>query len=287
MKTSTNIQDFHSTVAVTGASGFLGSKVVAALRRDNFDVLPYSRRSGSELIQVEEYSDIIKADILIHLAQDSDRHSVNKKGDAYSTKVLRTLDCLLNTSFNRVIYASSTILYGDALTDFHNTDAPVCVVDNYSKGKFESERKVLARTGGVVLRFTNIYGPGMSPNNVINRIISQIPGEGELRVWDGSPVRDFLWIEDAAAAVVQAAKSMADGLLNIASGTSHSVLEVAEMCLQLAGENDRKILETKPSKRESCIRLSIQNTLEAIRWRPRTSLEKGLETLITQKLTTR
>ena len=48
------------------------------------------------------------------------------------------------------------------------------------------------------MRLANVYGPGMAANNVMSDILGQVPGDGPLVVRDIAPVRDYLWIEDAA-----------------------------------------------------------------------------------------
>ena len=58
------------------------------------------------------------------------------------------------------------------------------------------------------MRPANIYGPGMSKNNVLSTILQQIPGMGKLEVMDTNPVRDFIWVEDAAEGIVALALSI-------------------------------------------------------------------------------
>lgn len=271
-------------VVVTGASGFLGARLVATLRDQGIDVLPLARRAGPGWTQVDDYSAAPEGDVLIHLAEDSDRRRVNDAGEASAEAARRTLGFLLEKNYRRVIYASSGVLYGDESTQPHEPGDPIHVTDIYSRIKRESELMVLKHSGGVVLRLANLYGPGMSEKNVLSAILAQVPGEGDLCVWDDAPLRDFLWIDDAAAGVAAAALGDATGIYHLGSGSGHSIREIAATVLALAGQSHRAIVATQPSGRTSHLTLTIDQTARDFGWTPKTSIKDGLQRLISPKL---
>ncbi|RXK55710.1 NAD(P)-dependent oxidoreductase [Oleiharenicola lentus] len=274
----------NRSVVVTGASGFIGQALSAALRSAGMEVVPVARRPGGGWRQVSDYRDAPSADVLIHLAEDSDRGRVNAAGSAVSARALQTMEALLHKPFQRVIYASSSVLYGDAESKAHDPADHVQLVDEYSRTKWQCERLVLQRQGNLVLRLSNIYGPGMSANNVISTILRQIPGTGALCVWDAGPIRDFLWIDDVVSAMSAAITSDFDGTLNLGSGAAYSIGEVARMALAAGGEADRPVQCTKSSGRSSCLALDIRETTRALGWCPTTHLKTGLERLIKDRL---
>lgn len=273
-------------VIVIGASGFLGAKIVATLQqRPGVTVQPVSRRPGQNWTQVDDYSATPDGDVLVHLAEDSDRRRANEAGEGYATGIRRTLEALLAKKYRRVVYASSAVLYGDESMLPHGVTDPIKVSDIYTRIKSESEMMVLGRAGGVVVRLANLYGPGMSESNVLSAILAQIPGEGDVRLWDTSPVRDFLWIDDAAEAMAVIALGDAEGIYNLGSGHGYSVGDIANSALALTNETRRGILATHPSSRSSHLMLDIDETKRVFDWEPKTSLKVGLEHLITRKLT--
>jgi nucleoside-diphosphate-sugar epimerase len=201
-------------VAVTGASGFLGSAAVRALPGRGMEVAAVSRQA---------LADPPAADVLIHLAESGDRRQVESGGERYRAEVLGQLDVLLRRGYRTSIYVSSAVVYGDASSAAHKeSDAPR-PADAYARLKLLCETRTLD-AGGVVLRVANVYGPGMAPRNVISTVLAQIPGEGPLRVMDESPRRDFLWIGDLAAALACAAQRAAGpAIFNIGSGIATSI----------------------------------------------------------------
>jgi len=271
-------------VVVTGASGFLGARVVAALRQRHANVVPVARRPGAGWTQIDDYAETPPGDVIVHLAEDSDRGRVNKAGEVYAAQVRRTIECLRAKSGHRLVYASSGLLYGDAAERPCRPGDPVQLTDNYARSKRAGELLTLEHTGGVALRISNLYGPGMSANNVVSTILAQVPGRDDLCVWDDAPVRDFLWIEDAAAAVAAVALGTGTGIYNLGRGQGNAVREVAEVVLALAGQGHRNVCSTRPAGRHSSLVLAIGGTTRGFGWEPTTSLKQGLERLMTSKL---
>lgn len=268
------------TVVVTGAAGFLGKAIVRCLRLCNVDLIPVSRTGMMDYYRVTDYSETPHADILIHLAEDSNRNRVNAAGRAYEDSVCNTLDLLLAKKYAHVVYVSSAVLYGDTDDKPHKSNDATQVVDTYTRVKHHAEIAVLTSENGLVVRLSNLYGPGMDEGNVLGTILKQIPGEGALRVWDDAPIRDFLWVEDAAEGIVKMALSDKAGIYNLGSGVGTSVFSLAKLALDLCGQPDRQIEASNPSSRLSCLTLDITETERAWGWQPAVSLPQGLQRLI-------
>ena len=154
-------------------------------------------------------------------------------------------------------------------------------MDSYTRVKRQSEMAVLKLPAGIVVRPANIYGPGMSKNNVMSAILQQIPGMGELEVMDTNPVRDFIWVEDAAEGIVALALSnFKDGnecaLFNLGTSVGTSIGSLAELALDIAGQPDRLVHAKYASDRQSSLILDFSDTTSACEWQPKTSLRQGL-----------
>lgn len=273
-------------VIITGASGFLGSHVLQVLAaQQNVEAIAVTRKDISGWCRVSDYSQSPVGDVLIHLAEDSDRAQVAKSGQAYEEKARETLVALLKKGYRRVVYISSAVLYGDADAWPHFPNDPIRIDDAYTHLKRQSELAVLELSTGVVVRLSNIYGPGMSQNNVMSTILRQIPGTGSLEVMDTSPVRDFLWVEDAAEGIVSLSlRHLREGnkgkLYNLGTGIGTSIGELASMALEIAGQADRPVEGRHISGRQSKLILDFSDTTSVCGWRPRTSLRQGLTRLL-------
>ena len=269
------------TVVVTGASGFIGRAVVRALsQRSGVRVQPVSRQPIADGIRVHSYAEAPGGDVLIHLAEEADRSGVAVLGAAYESSAARTVAALIERSYTRVIYASSTVLYGDASSTPRTPDDPVYLTDAYTRLKRAAELEVLSSPSGIVARLSNVYGRGMSSRNVMSTILSQIPGSGPLVVMDTTPVRDFLWIDDAADAFAElATATTAHGIFNLATGVGTSIGEVARLALEIAGESSRGVLATD-SGRVSTIVADNTRMTRQYGWQARTRLRDGLAFLL-------
>lgn len=266
-------------IVVTGVSGFLGGAVLKNLTDNGFECIGVSRRGGVGHLQVTDYSCSPVGDVLIHLAEINDRAYANQLSSEYENMASRTLHALLSNGYSKVIYASSGVVYGDDNCKPHKETDPVNASDIYTCVKMASEHCVLSR-GGVVARFSNIYGPGMATGNVLSHILSQIGNSGPVRLKDTNPVRDFLWIEDAADAIVQMVSQSLDGVFNVGSGIGTSIRELAHETLKAANQSDREVLSDQSVRKASCIILDITKTSAALDWYPSVPLNEGLTQLI-------
>ena len=256
---------------LTGATGFLGAAALRVLSARGVEVVAVSRQALAEPPD---------GDVLIHLAESSDQRLAAARGESYQAEVLGRLDTLLRRRYRRPIYISSALVYGeDSSTPHREADAPQ-PTGAYARLKLLCEARVLD-AGGVVLRVANVYGPGMARNNVVSTVLSQIPGEGPLRVMDETPRRDFLWIGDLAEALACAAERGAGPvILNIGSGVATSVGELARLALRIAGQAERPVVSTTGPASVSCLVLDPAAARAKLGWHAGTALEQGLHMLL-------
>jgi len=269
-------------VIVTGGSGFVGRALVYELMRRNVDTLAVVRnRSDSNLPQtvVSDYVFTPPGDVLVHLAENRDISNAESQGRAYIEHTTKILKQLLCKGFNRIIYVSSAVVYGD------NVPVPRRPVESlvpsgiYGRSKIACE-ELIAGAGGVIARMANLYGEGMATNNVISHILAQIPGQGAVKILDETPVRDFIWIEDAVRGLADMALGKASGVFNLGTGIGTSIGAVVRRCLEIAGQSKREIISLRPSGRSSHIILDISDTVSKFGWMPMVSLSEGLSKII-------
>lgn len=267
---------------VTGASGFLGQALLRCMAQAGVPCLGVSRRALPGLLQVADYAQAPAGDVLVHLAESSDRVAVNQRGAAAEAQAMATLDALLARDWRQVVYASSAVLYGDRATTPRKVSDPVDAVDAYTRIKLASEQAVLARHGSVA-RLGNLYGPGMSAGNVLSHLLGQIGTGAAITLHTLQPVRDFLWIDDAAQALAAIVARDARGMFNLGSGQGTSIRQLAALAQQAAGTR-QDVVERQPAGTPSSLVLDIVDTSAALDWAPRTSLAEGIGQLVKEKL---
>jgi UDP-glucose 4-epimerase len=277
-------------IVVTGASGFVGRAVLSEMARRQLPVVAASRRriaaeDGVRTVQVAGYSELTPPQagaVLVHLAEPPDIAQAEGLGEAHFAEMYWTFAGLLDGGWGHVIYGSSAAVYGDEKDYPRRADEPVTPRVAYARAKRACEEAALA-AGGAVVRLANLYGLGMAENNVLSDILAQIPGEGPLKVRDTAPVRDYLFIDDAARGLAAAVAARASGVINLGSGRGISVGDLAKLALSLAGEEQRPIVATAPSGRPSSIVLDIGETEAALGWKPQADLEQALARLIASR----
>lgn len=271
------------SLTVLGASGFIGRTLARAAADRGLAVRAISRAPlhaspAVETVTVTDYRVTPPPrepdEVLVHLAQPS---LVDARQDL--SAALELVDHVNNLGYSHVCFGSSAVVYGDAQPHAHRVDETPVPVSPYGAHKLQCEQRVLHRNGSAA-RFSNIYGPGQSAASVLDRILSQLRVAGPLRLWSVDPVRDFCWVEDACAAVLDWCQRGARGVFNVGSGAAVTIGALARRCLEIAGQADREVQVERPSERPSILRIDIDATTQRCGWQPRTSLETGLTQLI-------
>jgi UDP-glucose 4-epimerase len=272
---------------VTGASGFIGRATVAALASRGLPVLAVSRRYVDlgkfiKTVQVTSYADLavpMPACVLLHLAEP--RHVGEAAHEDARLRAERhgALAALLAKGWTHVVYASSAVVYGDGGSAPRRVGEPIAPHGAYAATKAANEQAVLA-AGGTVARLANVYGPGMASNNVLSDILRQIPGQGPVMLRDLAPVRDYLWVDDAAAGLVALAAARRGGVVNLGTGIGTSVGDLAGRALACAGEAGRPVVASETAGRTSYLVLDISDTAAQAGWSPEVALDDGLRRLM-------
>lgn len=277
-------------IVVTGASGFIGRHLIEHLSGIiNTEIVPLTRREIPNIVRLSNYADAPDGDVLIHLAEDNNLENVAKKGLSYEHEALSTLGMLLTKKYKRVIYPSSSTLYGDKSVTPHGVGDDIFVKNSYTRIKSLSESVVLENPNGIVVRLANVYGPLMSTNNVMSQILKQIPQQGNLEVRDVTPVRDFVWVQDVAEgismlALMDLAEIGKPEIYNLGSGVGTSIGDLALLTLELAGQPERGVVSKNQARVASNIVLDYSETTNACGWTPQMSLRQGIASLLTSSL---
>jgi UDP-glucose 4-epimerase len=270
-------------IVITGATGFIGTALCKKLEKlKEYSIVKVTRsKDKSGFYNVKSYQQSPIGDILIHLGENPDRGIVNKKGDLYRKETGKVIESLLGKNYKKVIYCSTSAIYGDKGTEPYSENMETCANDIYTKAKIENEKRVLS-AGGIVVRFSNVIGPGMSKNNVLSDIIKQLLNTEILEIQNIKPIRDFIWIDDVVDAVTQLIKTEISGIFNIGSGVAISINQLAEIVLNIAGQSERntKINSTIINAEYSYNVLNIEKIKKVTNWKPMVTLPQSVQNMV-------
>ena len=271
-----------STIVITGATGFIGTALCKKLEeKKEYSIIKVTRSQErkSGFYRVTSYQKTPPGDILIHLGEDPDRARVNKMGDPYRKNTGQIMESLLKKGYKKIVYCSSSIVYGDQGTELYGENMPTYADDIYSTAKLENEERVLC-SGGVVVRFSNVIGNGMSRNTVLSDILKQLSGKDSLTIHDVKPIIDFIWVDDAVDAIVSLLQKDTSGIYNIGSGVATSINKLIETVLNIAEQHGRKIKSTIKNPDYSYSVLNVEQIKKVTGWKPKYTLSQSLKKIL-------
>ena len=255
---------------MTGAAGFIGSHLTEALLAagqsvigiDAFtsyyppaikraNIAAASRHRDFELLPADlnelDLDEVFRpGDVVYHLAgQPGVRQSWGDGFSEYSRcnieATQRLLESSLRRSVSRVVFASSSSVYGEVPLPMAE-DGPLRPVSPYGVTKRTAEELCLvyARAYGlpvVPLRFFSVYGPRQRPDMAFNIFIKAVAEGQPLSVnGDGGQLRDFTFVADVVAVLIAAAKSAEPGIpINVGGGSAVALREAITIIEELVG----------------------------------------------------
>jgi UDP-glucuronate 4-epimerase len=297
---------------VTGAAGFVGSSLVEHLVAAGWDVVavdclsPYYdvQQKKDNIAAIERYAavavrneDLLTADLTMLLdGVDIVFHQAGQPGvrasweafDSYVEQNLmatkRLLDAARAATIRRFVYASSSSVYGNALSYPTREDVLPRPHSPYGVTKLAAEHLcgVYARNWGVptvALRYFTVFGPRQRPDMAMHRLIEAALTHASFPMFgDGSQVRDFTFVDDVVAANIAAATAdVPPGtVVNVAGGGSSSLSDVIRIVEDLTGRAialDRRDAQAGDVKRTGG---AIDKARSTLGWSPQVSVEDGL-----------
>lgn len=193
----------------------------------------------------------------------------------------------------RFLFASTSEVYGDPAQhpqreDYWGHVNPVGARSMYDEGKRYAEAMAVNyhRTRGVpvrIVRIFNTYGPRMRQDDgrVIVNFINQALTGNPLTVYgDGTQTRSFQFIDDLVEGVCRALRANYSKPINIGNPEEYSMLQLAEVVLELTGSGSSIAYEPLPKDDPKRRRPDISLASSLLGWKPRASLREGLEATI-------
>jgi UDP-glucuronate 4-epimerase len=298
---------------VTGCAGFIGSHLVESLLADGRDVLGVDcfnenyapadkwanlarardhdgfRFLDADLVTADVADLLADCDAVFHLAAEPGvRSSWGTRFDRYTRNNVTATQRLLEASTaepqRRVVYASSSSVYGDAARLPTSEDATPQPLSPYGVTKLAAEHLCQlyhAEQGveAVALRYFSVYGPRQRPDMAFRRFCEAAVRRAPIEIFGhGRQTRDFTFVADIVAATRAAAQ--ADGVggrvFNVGGGSRVSLMSALEHLSAIAG----RPLDVRRRAREDGDVLhtgaDITRARETLGYAPSTTLEDGL-----------
>jgi GDP-L-fucose synthase len=295
-------------VLITGGGGFLGSHLVDRVRREGIN--PFvARRRDYDLTRagdVERLFETAKPELVIHLAAEVGGIGANRDNPGrywYANLMMgaNVLEQSRASGVDKLVLLGTICSYPKLAPvpfredDLWNgypeeTNAPYGIAKKTLLVGAQGYRKQYG-VESVYLLSVNLYGPGdnfdLQTSHVIPALIrkmveAQDRGEHEIVLWgDGSPTREFLFVEDAAEGIWLAAQRY-DGAepVNLGTGAEISIRELAEVIGELVGFNGEIVWDTTKPNGQPRRRLDVSRAEELFGFRAQTPLRDGLERTI-------
>lgn len=207
----------------------------------------------------------------------------NTPGRELSTANVRlVLDTAENFPDAKIVFASSVAVYGtagtDSITENHPFDNPTL----YGLSKIAGECVIRQQSRYAIIRFSSLYGNGMTTHTFLPNIIRQARQHGTITLYgNGERYQDYLHIDDAATLALAAAEYDKNGIFLGVQGTSISNLEAARIVQSCYPATDISFIGTDSAP--SC-RYDNRITQEQLMFSPHYSTESGIRELCSHEL---
>lgn len=292
----------NKKILITGGSGFVGQNIIDCLQKKFKKIIIYNlsttkvNRPGviniiNDAKKVNFQKINIQFDYIIHaLALSNDQYCQNLElaeeiNINFTHKLLKFIQT--QKSLKKFIHISSIILYDNKNRPPVKEDAKLFInYNNYSFTKGVAENYVSYYLNKfklpiIIFRLSNIYGPHQSAKNspfLIPSKIQQALEEKEISVFNLTPKRDWIYVVDAAEAIVKALKTHYTGILNLGSGQGTSVKNIIqEIAAQLKVSYRSFDKATTGPLNFYC---DIKKTKDILNWEPKTNIKTGIQKTI-------
>lgn len=292
-------------ILITGGAGFIGSNVTELFCDKGFDVTVLDDLSFGYKSFVDKRAKFIEGsisdanllkkaltgiDAVVHLAASSIiQFSFTNPVGYYENNVLngiKLLEAMKKKGVKKIIFSSTAAVYGEPknVPVKESDEKDPMTIYGSSKLAFERLLYVYYKNYGidsVSLRFYNAYGPRDNQKPATRAIPMWIDDILHRRVvewyWQGSQLRDYVYVEDIALAIIDVLKLKGCNIFNIGSGNGILMKDVLKILEEIVGKK-MKTKDLGPRKGDPMkLVADISKIEKEVGWKPKTSLREGLE----------
>jgi GDP-L-fucose synthase len=293
------------TALVTGGGGFLGTHVVERLRTSGEDVF-VARRADYDLTAADDTARLFaesRPDVVYHLAAEvggigANRENPGRYWYANLAMGLNVLEESRKAGVGKLVVLGTICAYPKfAPVPFREEDLWNGYPEETNAAYGVAKKALLVGAQGyreqyglntIYLLPVNLYGPrdnfDLQTSHVIPALIRKMieaeeRGEDEVVLWgDGTPTREFLYVEDCAEAIVLAGQRY-DGPepVNVGTGDEIAIADLARVIAEATGFTGRVLWDTSKPNGQPRRRLDVSRAQELFGFRARTPFREGIE----------
>ncbi|MCF7862117.1 NAD-dependent epimerase/dehydratase family protein [Candidatus Woesearchaeota archaeon] len=249
-------------ILVTGGTGFIGSNIAMELQRQGHEVIITGNATEQALPDFKgkilepsligiDWDAIGKVDVLYHQAANNVTTYMDEQEMMLANvKAVKALfEYVISNGCRRIVYASSTAIYGDAPAPY-TEDIKPNPLNPYAVSKLELDKytKQLVQNRPDVtivgLRYCNVYGPGENHKGKRASMIYQLAQQmktGNPRLFkSGEQKRDYIYVKDVVKANILASQAKKSCVVNCGYGAATTFNEIVRILNEVLG-TDRKI----------------------------------------------
>lgn len=298
---------------VTGAAGFIGSRLAQSLLDQDDDVVgvdcftdyydPSIKRTRTKKLLAHRRFQMVEADlaradlnpifkdvdVVFHLAaQAGVRASWGEDFSLYLDRNLHATQRILETmkgGSSRLVFASSSSVYGDAATlpTPETTERSPLSPYGMTKSACEEMLRIYGKAHGlpwVALRYFTVYGPGQRPDMAFQKLITAALKGEEFTVYgDGTQQRDVTFVGDIVTATIAAATAPGAPFeaINIGRGEMVTLGEVLDYVSSFAAKGFRLVYSAFQSGDARATGASIEKARRLLNYAPTVSWRDGID----------
>ncbi len=300
-------------ILITGGAGFIGSHLCERLLYEGHDVLCVDNfftgiKSNISHLMDNHQFELMRHDVTFPLYVEVDQ-IYNMACPAspvhYQYDPVQTTKTSVHGAINmlglakrvkaRIFQASTSEVYGDPTQhpqqeSYWGNVNPIGPRSCYDEGKrcaetlffdYFRQHNLDIKVG----RIFNTYGPRMRPDDgrvVSNFIVQALTGKDITVYGKGDQTRSFCYVDDLVEGILRfmATKKGFTGPINLGNPSEYSILEIAEIVVELVGSNSKIIFEPLPDDDPKQRQPDISLAKSKLDWKPKTPLKEGLEKTI-------